>query len=121
MSDLPNAYGGRDIYGGKIDRGFAEIRLVGIEDQTIALDVVDINRQSSETTMDRYRHLINPGVVSVDVRQTTTIGPGQGETPVRIRLDTRRQRDIVISGVKVNVLDVQPYSLRYTLQDVQPQ
>ena len=30
-SDLPNVFGARDIYGGKIDRGFAEIKLVGIE------------------------------------------------------------------------------------------
>src|SRR5207249_10999859 len=95
MSDLPNAYGGRDIYGGKVDRGFAEMKLVGIEDQNVILDVVDFSRQSSETTMDRYKHLIRPGAVNVDVQQTVTLGAAQGQTPTRIRLDTRNQRDIV--------------------------
>lgn len=36
--DLPNAFGGRDIWGGKVDKGFAEMKLVGIEDQTVVLD-----------------------------------------------------------------------------------
>lgn len=121
MSDLPNAYGGRDIYGGKVDRGFAEMKLVGIEDQTVILDVVGVSRQSSETTMDRYRHLVRPGVVNVDVQQTVTLGAAQGPAPTRIRLDTRKQRDIVISGIKVNFLEVQPYSVRYTIEDLQPQ
>lgn len=121
MSDLPNAFGGRDIYGGKIDRGFAEMKLVGIEDQTVILDVVDISRQSSETTMDRYKHLARPGVVNVDVQQTGTLGQVQEPPPTRIRLDTRKQRDIVISGMRVNFLEIQPYSVRYTLEDLQPQ
>jgi hypothetical protein len=52
VGDLPNAFGGRDIWGGKVNKGFAEVKLVGIEDQILLLDVMDINRQSSETTMD---------------------------------------------------------------------
>src|SRR5437879_11224811 len=63
-SDLPNVFGGRDIYGGKVDRGFAEIKLVGIEDQALILDVVDVSRQSSETVMDRYKPF-QKGVVNV--------------------------------------------------------
>ena len=31
LGDLPNVVGGRDIYGGKVDRGFAEIKLVAID------------------------------------------------------------------------------------------
>ena len=74
LSDLPNAFGGRDIYGGKVDRGFAEIKLVGIEDQTLVLDIVDVNRQSSETTMERRKDLMRPGVASVDVQQSVNVG-----------------------------------------------
>ena len=48
LGDLPNAFGGRDIWGGKVDRGFAEMKLVGIEDQTLILDVVDVSRQWSK-------------------------------------------------------------------------
>ena len=44
VGDLPNAFGGRDIWGGKVDKGFAEMKLAGIEGQTLILDVMDINR-----------------------------------------------------------------------------
>lgn len=121
VGDLPNAFGGRDIWGGKVDRGFAEMKLIGIEDQTLILDVVDVSRQSSETTMDRYKPFQQKGVVNVEVQQSVTPGFGQGSIPTRIRLDTRKQRDIVISGIRVNFVDVQPYSVRYTLEDLQPQ
>ncbi len=121
MSDLPNAFGGRDIYGGKVDRGFAEMKLVGIEDQTLVLDVVDVSRQSSETTMDRYKHLAPQGVGNVDVQQSIAIGPVQSHTPTRVRLDTRKQRDIIISGIRVNFVEIQPYSVRYTIEDLQSQ
>jgi hypothetical protein len=121
QSDLPNAFGGRDIYGGKVDRGFAEMKLAGIEDQTVILDVVDVSRQSSETTMDRYKHLMRPGLVNVDVQQSVNVSGSQGPVPTRIRLDTRKQRDIVISGIRVTFVEVQPYGARYTLEDLQPQ
>ena len=119
-SDLPNVFGGRDIYGGKVDRGFAEIKLVGIEDLALILDVVDVSRQSSETVMDRYKPF-QKGVVNVDVQQSVNLGSSQGPVPTRIRLDTQKQRDIVISGIRVTFVEVQQYSLRYTLEDLQPQ
>jgi hypothetical protein len=121
LSDLPNAFGGRDIYGGKVDRGYAEMKLAGIEDQTVILDIVDVSRQSSETTMDRYKHLIRPGVVNVDIQQSLSVGGSPGPSPARIHLDTKKQRDIVISGIRVTFVEVQPFSVRYTLEDLQPQ
>jgi hypothetical protein len=120
LGDLPNAFGGRDIWGGKVDRGFAEMKLVGIEDQTLILDVVDLSRQSSETTMDRYKPFQQRGVVNV-VQQSINVGSSAAPTPTRIRLDVRKQSDIVVSGIKVRFIEVQPYSVRYTLEDLQPQ
>ncbi|MCZ6678081.1 MAG: hypothetical protein O7E52_12605 [Candidatus Poribacteria bacterium] len=119
--DLPNAFGGRDIWGGKIDKGFAEMKLVGIEDQTVVLDILDINRQSSETTMDRYKPFQQSAVVGVDVRQSVNLRSGETSKPYRIRLNTRQQQDIVISGIRVKFIEVQPYSVRYTIEDLQPQ
>ena len=121
LGDLPNAFGGRDIWGGKVDKGFAEVKLVEIDDQTLVLDIMDINRQSSETTMDRYKPFQRNAAISVDVQNTVTLGPGEVPKPYRIRLDSRKQQDIVISGVRVKFLEVQPYSVRYTLEDLQPQ
>jgi hypothetical protein len=121
LSDLPNAYGGRDIWGGKVDRGYSEIRLVEISGDTLVLDVVDINRQSSETTMDRYKPFATAaGVADVDVSQNVYVQTRDGESaPYRVRLDTSVQRDFVIAGIRVTFLEVQPYSVRYTIDDLQ--
>jgi hypothetical protein len=121
LGDLPNAFGGRDIWGGKVDKGFAEVRLVGIEDQTLILDIIDVNRLSSETTMDRYKPFQRPGLVNVGVQQSITVGPGESATPYRVRLDTTKQREMVIAGIRLRVLEVQAHAVRYTLEDVQPQ
>lgn len=120
VGDLPNAFGGRDIWGGKVDKGFAEMKLAGIEGQTLMLEVIDVNRQSSETTMDRYKPFQRNAVVNVDVQNTIVMGSEQSPRPHRINLDTTKQRDIVISGVRVTFVEVQPYSVRYTLEDLQP-
>ena len=119
IGDLPNAFGGRDIYGGKVDRGFAEIRLAAVEGKILVLEVLDINKQSPETTMDRYSPLVRTGVVDVDVNQSINIQTGEGAEPHRLRLDTTMQQDFVIAGVRVTFLEVQPYSVRYTLEDLQ--
>jgi hypothetical protein len=121
LGDLPNAFGGRDMWGGKVDKGFAEVRLAGIEDQTLLLDVIDVNRQSSETTMDRYKPFQRPGLVNVDVQQSVTVGSGGSPTPYRVRLDTTKQQEIVIAGIRLRVLEVQAHAVRYSLEDVQPQ
>jgi hypothetical protein len=121
LGDLPNAFGGRDIWGGKIDKGFAEVRLVGIEDQTLILEVIDFSRHSSETTMDRYKPFQRRGLFNVDVQQSVTVGPGESLTPYRVRLDVSKQKDIVIAGIRLRVLEVQPHAVRYQLEDLQPQ
>lgn len=119
VGDLPNAFGGRDIWGGKVDKGFAEMKLVGIEGQTLVVDVIDVNRQSTETVMDRYKPFQRNAVVNVDVQNTIVMGADQSSRPYRINLDTTKQRDIVISGVRVTFVEVQSYSVRYTLENLQ--
>jgi hypothetical protein len=119
LGDLPNAYGGRDIFGGKVDKGFAEMKLAGVDGPTVSLDIIDINRQSSETTMDRYKGYYS--AVNIKAQNTVSIGSDQSDKPYRIALDTTKQRDIVIAGIHVTFVEVQAYSVLYTLQDVQPQ
>jgi hypothetical protein len=121
LGDLPNAFGGCDIWGDKVDKGVAEVRLAGIEDQTLLFDVIDVNRQSSETTMDRDKPFQRPGLVNVDVQQSVTVGPGGSPMPSRVRLDTTKQQEIVIAGICLRVLEVQAHTVRYSLEDVQPQ
>ena len=118
FGDLPNAVGGRDIFGGKVDRGFAEVKLVGIEDETLVLEILDVSRGSSETTMDRYKGFFQRGItVTVDV--SISIESNQPR-PVRLRLDTTKQQELVISGVRVRFLEIRPYSVSYSLEDLEP-
>lgn len=119
LSDLPNAFGGRDIWGGKVDRGFSEITLAGIEGTTLLLDIVDRDLQSSETVMDRYKPFNRGVVVDIEVNQTINFQASEGPVPHRILFDTTVQRDFVISGIRVTFLEVQPYSVRYTIEDLQ--
>ena len=119
--DLPNAYGGRDIWGGKIDKGFAEIKLVSINGTVLGLEIFDVNKDSSETTMDRYDPFGNKNAdINVDVDTNVTIGNTPQPKSYFVSFDTAKQKDIVISGVRVTFLEVQPYSIKYTLDDVQP-
>ena len=119
--DLPNAFGGRDIWGGKIDKGFAEMMLAGIEGTVLTLHVLEINKQSSETVMDRYKPFQNRNaVVNVDVDNTVIVGNQVQPKPYVVKFDTAKQKDIVIGGVRVTFTDVQTYSAQYTLENLQP-
>ena len=118
-SDLPNVFGKRDIWGGRVDRGFSELRLVEIDGATLVLDVLDVNRQSSETVMDRYRPFDRPGVIDVDVNQDVNVERG-GPVPYRVRFDTTQQREFFLAGIRVTFLEVQPYSVQYRVEDTQP-
>lgn len=115
--DLPNAFGGRDVWGGKVDKGYAHVKLVGIQNDTLILSISDVSWTSTETTMDRYGAFRQPG--TVDVAQTVNIGDGPGQDSTLVHLDTTRQNDIVIAGVRIKVIEVQPYSVRYLLEDLQ--
>ena len=117
--DLPNAFGGRDIWGGKVDKGFAEMKLAGIEGAVLLLAITDVSKHSTETTMDRYKVFENQNE-SVDVDTTVIVGNQEQLRPYIVRFDTNEQRDIVIGGVRVNFSEVQPYSVQYSLTIIQP-
>lgn len=119
--DLPNAFGGRDIWGGKIDKGFAEMKLAGIEGTVIILEIIEVNKHSSETVMDRYKPFQNRNAtVNIDVDNTIKNENQEQGRPYIVRFDTAKQRDIVISGIQVIFSEVQPYSVQYTLENIQP-
>lgn len=119
--DLPNAFGGRDIWGGKIDKGFAEMKLAGIEGTVLTLEIIEVNKHSSETVMDRYKPFHNRNaLVHVDVDNTIAIGNQPQPKPYIVTFDTAKQKDIVISGIRVIFSEVQPYSVQYSLENIQP-
>ena len=114
-SDLPNVLGKADLFGGKVDRGFAELKFLGINEKgEVLLSVHDINRSSSETTMDRYG--ARP---TVQVQTNVAVGSSISDAGTRFVFDPRKQRELVIAGVRVVFLEIQPYSVSYRLEDTQ--
>ena len=59
-------------------------------------------------------------LIDVDVENTITIGNQQQAKPYIVRFDTAKQRDIVISSIRVIISEVQPYSIQYSLENIQP-
>jgi hypothetical protein len=114
QGDLPNVYGGKDIYGGKVERGFVEVKLVGISGTELTLSVSDINRQSSETTMDRY--VTRP---AVNVSQTVNLSRS-GQEGMLVKLDTKNEREYVVGGVKITFREVRNASVVYQIDDLMP-
>jgi len=54
-SDLPNAFGHADVFGGKVDRGFSELRYLGVQQNGyLGFAVVEMETRSNESTMSRY-------------------------------------------------------------------
>lgn len=111
-SDLPNAFGKADLYGGKVDRGYAELKYVGLNERgELILQTTDISFSSSETTMDRYR----PGP-KVNMQQSINIGKNSPESTTFL-FDPKKQNDLVIAGVRVTFVNIQSYSVSYRLAD----
>jgi hypothetical protein len=116
--DLPNVFGRANIYGGKVDKGYAEVKLRAIHDEgVVELLVYDVTRESAETTMDRYKPF-NRGLVNVS--QTQAVNMGAADTnAIPVTLDTKSDKQYVVSGIRVRFLQVKPSSVVYTLTDLE--
>ncbi|HCI5649323.1 hypothetical protein [Klebsiella quasipneumoniae] len=54
-SDLPNVVGKADIWGGKVDRGYTELRYLGVQaNGYLGFAVIEQQTRSNESTMSRY-------------------------------------------------------------------
>ncbi len=113
IGDLPNAYGGRDIYGGKVDKGYVEVKLVEITDtKGLTLSVSDVAVQSTESTMTRY---VNPKLV--DVTQNVNISSSDNSSTI-VEIDGNAENEYVIGGVKITFLEIRKSSIVYTIEDL---
>jgi len=112
--DLPNAFGGRDVFGGKVDKGYAELKLVGISGNVLTLESTDVSKTSTESTMTRYA---DNALVSASVQNNIQIGSNSGGQ--RFDFDLGKQKEFVLAGVKVTFIKATAYSVDYTIQDLQ--
>jgi hypothetical protein len=66
--DLLNAFGKPDIFRGKIDEGFIELKYLGkIDESNFALGIKEVTIESNETTMSRYGK--SSGIVNLSTVQ----------------------------------------------------
>ena len=117
VGDLPNAYGGRDIYGGKTDKGFAEVKLIEIDGTVLTLEVVDIAINSTETVMERYKIFENRNSINLNSSTNITLGGEAGARPNITKLDTAKQPYFTTSGVRITFTDVNEYGVQYHITD----
>lgn len=124
--DLPNAFGKADIFGGKVNRGYTELRYQGITaDGRLVFRVTEVETESTETTMSRYggsTSTLNARRVGNSVYGTvTTYDAPRGSTErlppntTEFALDPKRTKEFTIGGIKVVVMSATETSLAYQL------
>lgn len=117
QSDLPNVYGKADVYGGKVDRGYTEVKLLGIKEKRyVTLLVSDLSLQSTETVMDRY--VIPTNSLSNNVNTNVNIATsGSGTDGIAVEIDTEEESIYTVSGVSVEITNIRGSSIDYVLFD----
>ena len=125
-SDLPNAFGKADVFGGKVNRGYTELRYQGLApDGRLIFRVTEVETESTETTMSRYggsTSTLNAQRVGNSVYGTvTTYDAVRGSTErlppntTQFALDPTKTREFTIGGVKVQVVSATETSFTYQL------
>lgn len=125
-TDLPNAFGKADIFGGKVDRGFTELRFQGIEqDGRAVFRVTEIETQLTETSMSRYggsTSKLDAQLIGTHMSGTvTTFNAPRGSTEMltpnttQFAIDLNKSKELTVAGLKVRVLAVTETSLTYVL------
>lgn len=128
-TDLPNAFGKADIFGGKVNRGYTELRYQGTRDNKLIFRLTEVETYSNETTMSRYggdtTYVDSSSRLRGNRIQTTgtitTVPGAQGSTEAlppnttEFLFDPTKKKEITISGVRVIIIDHDEHSLRYML------
>lgn len=124
-SDLPNAFGNADVFGGKVDRGFTELRYQGTtQDGRLVFRLTEIDTVSNESTMSRYgsrNTTFNAQSYGNQVYgNITTYDAPDGHTD-RMPANTTEfaippeRRSFSVGGVVVNIISNDEVSLVYSL------
>ena len=118
-SDLPNVYGGADIYGGKVNNGFSQVVFSGVENTLLNFTLEDVFIDSTETTMDRYKDLVvvpanNSTVVNVNSGESSKLNTQNSRN---LEIDLNLNDTIAISGYLLRIISFDGVNLRYTISE----
>jgi hypothetical protein len=124
--DLPNAFGRADLFGGKINRGYTELRYQGLAaDGRLIFRVTEVETESSETTMSRYGG--STSTLSAQRVGNRTVGiltyhdAPRGSTEqlppniTEVLIDLNKTKAFSIGGVRVLIINATETSLEYQL------
>ena len=124
--NLPNAFGKADIFGRTRDRGFSELRYMGMAHGQAVFRRRDVDIVTNETTMSRTgvaTSIINVqpagvGVVAYGVGTRPTFATLSAVPPdtVEFRLDLRQTRTVTMRGHKIEIIEATPTSIRYVIR-----
>jgi len=125
-SDLPNVLGRADIYGGKIDRGFTEVRIASIDSpNSFTLVVSDVDKASTETVLNRYQPYIVEGIragskndgTSVNVTNNINPGGSDGNLPSNsVKIDLERTKMFAVGGHIIHFVGFDGINLTYRIE-----
>ena len=125
-SDLPNAFGKADVFGGKVNRGYTELRYQGLApDGRVVFRFTEVETESTETTMSRYggsTSTLNTQRVGNSVYGTvTSYDAPRGSTErlppntTQFAVDPNKTKEFTVAGTKVQVINATETSLTYQL------
>ncbi len=131
-SDLPNAVGKADMWGGKIDRGFLELRYQGVSDDgRLVFHVTDVQTKSNETSMSRYgsdQSTFNArSYGNSTYGNITTYRRPDGQTiylapnSTAFAIDSDEQEEFRIGNVMVRIIEATPVGLTYIITESKAQ
>ncbi|MGR5282707.1 peptidase [Photobacterium damselae] len=118
--DLPNAFGSADIYGGKVNTGYSDLRFMGLSsNKELIFRFTDIVIDSNETTMSRYgvnvTHVnsdnwgnLTATTYSKPTSSTYQLPPNTVEFKV-----PKDKKTLPINGYTVQILNANEYSIEY--------
>jgi hypothetical protein len=132
--DLPNIFGKADIWGGKVDEGFKELRFIGVSpDGTIKFRLVDVDVMSNEDVFTRYmgnkttfkaRTTVNPysntattqGSISKNEREANrkVLPPNVTEFSHNYKTNP----ELVLMGKRISIIDASPANITYSLNEI---
>lgn len=125
-SDLANAFGKADVFGGKVNRGYTEVRYQGLApDGRLVFRVTEVETESTETTMSRYggstatfntHRFGNSSYGSVSMHDaprgsTERLPPNTTE----FAIDPAKTKEFTVGGIMVNITNATETSLAYQL------
>ncbi len=132
--DLPNVFNRKDVWGGKVDLGFTEIRYIGLTKKgNVVLQRIDKERRSDESVFTRYgvrpgsngQATANAGVggsaTAINVSSNEPIKPNIQQLPPRVLkivIDLKEERELLVGKTVITFLEADKYKITYVLNHV---